>query len=132
MQQNQLVVALPPEQRNSNSGAVNVASNQFLLEPPPPYPGPVNSSGLNASGHLPLPPRPSVNRSAGSSSNAITNASAVIAGPSHGYGEGRGHYNRRSGQATAFPAPPVSSSAQGKSVPLAMPNSSKTAKSALR
>lgn len=132
MQQNQLVVALPPEPRNSNSGAVNVGSNQFLLEPPPPYPGTVNAPGHSSGGHMPLPPRPSGNRSLGSSSNAITNASNVIAGPSHGYGEGRGHYNRRSGQATSsFPAPPISS-AQGKGVPLAMPNSSKTAKSALR
>ena len=131
MQQNQLVVTLPPEQqRNSNAGAVNPVGNQFLLEPPPPYPGPVNSSAHNAA-HIQHASRSSGNRSIGHSNNPITNASAVIAGPSHGYGEGRGHYNRRSGQSQPFPPAPISS-APSKSVPLAMPSSSKNPKSLLR
>lgn len=127
MQQNQLVVTLPPEQqRNSNVAPVNPVGNTFLLEPPPPYPGPVNNST-----HIQHSSRSSGNRSIGHTNNPITNASAVIAGPSHGYGEGRGHYNRRSGQSQPFPPAPISS-APSKSVPLAMPSSSKSSKSLLR
>lgn len=64
----QLVVSLPPEHRSA----------AYLPEPPPPYPG-----------HPPsVPPRPT--RPAAKS--------AAVPGPSHGYGEGRGHYNRRSNQ----------------------------------
>ncbi|KAI1290401.1 Disintegrin and metalloproteinase domain-containing protein 10 [Halotydeus destructor] len=80
----QLVVALPPETSGSSgySGGHRGASiqpiappPQYLTEPPPPYPG-----------HgPPLPPRPTA-------PNSVT-------GPTHGYGEGRGHYNRRSGNA---------------------------------
>lgn len=63
----QLVVSLPPEHRSA----------AYLPEAPPPYPG-----------HPPsIPPRPV--RSSGKST--------AVPGPSHGYGEGRGHYNRRSG-----------------------------------
>lgn len=51
-------------------------SVQYLPEPPPPYPG-----------HAPLPPpRP------------VGKRPQPSAGPSHGYGEGRGHYNRKTGQ----------------------------------
>lgn len=67
-QSQQLVVSLPPEHRSA----------AYLPEPPPPYPG-----------HPPsIPPRPA--RPAGKSS--------AVPGPTHGYGEGRGHYNRRSNQ----------------------------------
>lgn len=88
LQQSQLVVALPPESGHAN-GHHGGRSQAYLPEPPPPYPG-----------HPPsLPPRPLVSSSAPSRPNLPS--AAAIAGPSHGYGEGRGHYNRRSSNSHA-------------------------------
>ncbi|XP_074597660.1 disintegrin and metalloproteinase domain-containing protein 10-like [Brevipalpus obovatus] len=69
MQHTQLVVALPPE-----------TSTNYSSEPPPPYPGlNLAPTQQNRNPQLAQPPIPS--------------ASSIV--PAHGYGEGRGHYNRK-------------------------------------
>ncbi|XP_053204127.1 disintegrin and metalloproteinase domain-containing protein 10-like [Panonychus citri] len=105
MQHTQLVVALPPESHGHSSGSgnggvgggsLNYSSNSS--DPPPPYPG----LGLG----IPPPPPP-ISRIPTSNSS----------GPSHGYGEGRGHYNRK-GQTNV----PTGNKGQPNNVP-SMPKS---------
>jgi len=94
LQQSQLVVALPPESASlghTNGHHGGGRSQAYLPEPPPPYPG-----------HPPsLPPRPNLVSSSLTPSRPNLPSPAAIAGPSHGYGEGRGHYNRRSSNSHA-------------------------------
>lgn len=110
----QLVVSLPPESRNNTGG------QPYLPEPPPPYPG-----------HPPpLPSRPSTTSSASSAAPLRPNlpSSAAIAGPNHGYGEGRGHYNRRSNTHSGgtVSASPANYPAAGSKPPSGSNKSSKT------
>lgn len=117
MQSNQLVVALPPEAsshhlHHSASGRSGGGSQSFLPEPPPPYPGhppPLPSRPSNTS----VPVRPNLP------------SAAAISGPSHGYGEGRGHYNRRSTTSATTSGVPVSSVVYP--APASAGNSSKSA-----
>lgn len=102
--QPQLVVALPPEASSHSR-----SSGPFNPEPPPPYPG---HPSHPPSHPPPLPSRPSTTSSNASSAAPLRPnlpSAAAIAGPSHGYGEGRGHYNRRTNNAGVFP-PPVNPS----------------------
>ena len=120
MQSNQLVVALPPEASSHHShhapGRSGGGSQSFLPEPPPPYPGhppPLPSRPSNTS----VPVRPNLP------------SAAAITGPSHGYGEGRGHYNRRSTTTatTSGGGATVASVVYPAAVPSSAGNSSKSA-----
>jgi len=96
--QPQLVVALPPEPQlpvGYRSSQV-LSGHQYLAEPPPPYPGhSMNGSVPGLPPPLP-PPRPTASMS------------GLGAGPTHGYGEGRGHYNRRAHRGQVSSAPNTS------------------------
>lgn len=97
MPQSQLVVALPPENHHSYS----------MPDPPPPYPGVHNPSQATS---MLSNPTASMGLSGvgggggvniGGSSRSMSSAVPQIPGPSHGYGEGRGHYNRKGITTTA-------------------------------
>ncbi|KAK4336683.1 hypothetical protein RND71_044109 [Anisodus tanguticus] len=108
-QQTQLTVALPPE----STITFTSTSNRAMNEPPPPYPGygpnlnSYKTSVVNTQQPPPLPPpRPNsianqnlinINSSGAGSINSATSStnSSNNLLPSRGYGEGRGHYNRK-------------------------------------